>query len=273
MTRKRSHFEALSGSSTNSQDTDLTTDKIPTAAFFVDSVGTDMVDIHIGRDDDKKIFHVHKKKICAHSSYFKDFFGKGKRVTRLSNVSPKLFDILIEWIYTDKLRLSRKSISNSESYSLYQLAELLVLNAAMDKIMTFIRSRHCKKNFYFKARIIKGIYYNTFWNSQLRAYAIELFFYTLRGDTAEKKKVITNWDVESLLKVEGFNRDFIKLSRQITIEDPRASGCRFHVHEEDDVCEEADGDYDVEEDGDTDSNEESDEEEEEDEDEEEIKDE
>ncbi|TEY40742.1 hypothetical protein BOTCAL_0424g00120 [Botryotinia calthae] len=270
MPRKRSHSEVSSDSSTTSEDKDYATNENPTDTSFVDSVGTDMVDIHVGRDEDKKHFRVHKKRICAYSSYFKDCFWKGRRVTRLSDETPKLFDVIIEWVYTGKLRLFKDTISHSESYSLYQLAELLVLPVAMDKIMTFIRGRHYGENFYITA-------------GSLRAYAIELFIYTLRGDTDEDEKVITNWGLSSLLNVEGFTSDFIKLSREITIEDPRVSGCRFHVHEEHDLCGEKEHDDkpgdgkrvdEVDEDETTiDSNEEIDENEDEDEDEERIKDE
>ncbi|TGO28419.1 hypothetical protein BPAE_0028g00680 [Botrytis paeoniae] len=219
MTRKRSHSEASSDSPTTSEHEDSTTSEIPTAAFFVDSVGTDMVDIHVGRGKEKKLFRVHQKRICTQSSYFKECFKHGKKVTKLPFRSPKLFDMIINTMY-----------------SLYQLAEFIELPAAMDGIMDLIRSRHYEKDFYNGARSVEDIYNNTCLNSQLRAYAIELFVYNLRGDTDEKEEVIPNHAVSSLLEVAGFTDDFINLSREITIEDPRNSGCRFHVHGEDDVC-------------------------------------
>ncbi|TGO55700.1 hypothetical protein BCON_0088g00310 [Botryotinia convoluta] len=165
MTRKRSHSEVSSGSSTTSEDEDSTTSENPTAAFFVDLVGTDMVDIHVGRDDEKKLFRDHKKRICAHSSYFK--------------------------VVSRKAKGSQDSQMNLRSSSICS-SKLLALHFAMDSIMTSIRSRHYKKNFYFEAGSIEEIYTNTFRNTQLRAYAIELFVYTLGGDTDEDEKMITN---------------------------------------------------------------------------------
>ncbi|KAF7885916.1 uncharacterized protein EAF02_004425 [Botrytis sinoallii] len=236
MARKRSHSEISSGSSTTSEDKDSTTSENPTAAFFVDSVGTDMVDIHVGRGDDKKLFRVYKKRICTQSSYFKECFKDGKKVSKLPFRSPKLFDMIIEWVYTGNLDSIEDTTPHSTMYSLYQLAEFIEMPTAMDSIMDLIRSRHYEKDFYIGARSVEDIYNNTCLNSQLRAYAIELFMCNLRGDTDEKEEVISNHAVSLLLGVAGFTDDFISLSREITIEDPRKSGCRFHVHGEDDFC-------------------------------------
>ncbi|KAF5868264.1 uncharacterized protein Bfra_007461 [Botrytis fragariae] len=236
MSRKRSHSDVSSGYSTTSEDKDCANSENLTSPFFVDSVGSEMVDIHVGRGKEKKLFRVHKKRICTQSSYFKECFKNGKKVTKLPFRSPKLFDMIIEWVYTGNLHAIEDTTPHSTMYSLYQLAEFIELPAAMDNIMDLIRSRHYEKDFYIGARSVEDIYNNTCLNSQLRAYAIELFVYNLRGDTDEKEEVIPNHAVSSLLGVSGFTDDFISLSREITIEDPRKSGCRFHVHGEDDVC-------------------------------------
>ncbi|TGO33423.1 hypothetical protein BHYA_0247g00130 [Botrytis hyacinthi] len=236
MARKRDHSEVSSGSSKTSEDEDYTTSEIPTANFFVDSVGSEMVDIHVGRGKEKKLFRVHKKRICTQSSYFKECFKSGKKVTKLPFRSPKLFDMIIEWVYIGNLDSIEDTTPHSTMYSLYQLAEFIELPTAMDRIMDLIRSRNYEKDFYIGARSVEDIYNNTCLNSQLRAYAIELFVYNLRGDTDEEDEVISNHAVSSLLKVAGFTDDFIRLSREITIEDPRRSGCHFHVHGEDDFC-------------------------------------
>ncbi|KAF7956183.1 hypothetical protein EAE96_005103 [Botrytis aclada] len=236
MNRKRSHSVISLGSSTTSGDAECASKENITSPFFVDSVGSDMVDIHVGRGKEKKLFRVHKKKICAQSSYFKECFKNGKEVTKLPFKSPKLFDIIVEWVYTGELHSIDDTIPHITMYSLYQLAEFVELPAAMDSIMDLIRSRHYEKDFYIGARSVEDIYNNTCLNSQLRAYAIELFVYNLRGDTDEREEVISNHAVSSLLGVADFTDDFINLSREITIEDPRKSGCRFHVHEDDDFC-------------------------------------
>ncbi|KAF7893852.1 hypothetical protein EAF00_007366 [Botryotinia globosa] len=236
MTRKRSHSEVSLGSSTTPEYKLSTTRETPTADFFVDSVGSEMVDIHVGRGKEKKLFRVHKKIICAQSSYFKECFQNGKTVTKLPFRSPKLFDMIIEWVYIGNLDSVEDTTPHSTMYSLYQLAEFIELPNAMDRIMDSIRSGHYEKDFFIGARSVEDIYNNTCLNSQLRAYAIELFVYNLRGDTEEEDEVISNHAVSSLLSVAGFTDDFISLSRKITIEDPRKSGCRFHVHGEDDLC-------------------------------------
>ncbi|KAI9642140.1 hypothetical protein NHQ30_008942 [Ciborinia camelliae] len=274
MSRKRSHSEVSSGSSTTTENGDGASDSnLTITTSFIDSIGTDMVNIYVGYDGldwDEKLFRVHRKLICRQCPYFANIFEGRRKTARLPYDSPELFDVLLEWIYTGKLRSMDYILSNVDiTSSLYVFASHLSLTAAANSIIDSIRQKHHDDDDHYGAEEITTIYVKTACNSPLREYAMELFVYVFR---AEEETLVSNDDVLSLFEIPPLKNDFLRVSRSISVEDPRESGCRFHIHGRNDVCE-AKGDSKEDEDGDEEEEDEAEDEDEEDDDEAEDEDE
>lgn len=72
-------------------------------------MGTELVEIQVGKGDKMKSFSVHKKLLCERISFFQKMFAWGgtetkDNVARLPEDQPQSFDVLLSWLYSGKLR-------------------------------------------------------------------------------------------------------------------------------------------------------------------------
>ncbi|TGO79485.1 hypothetical protein BELL_0031g00200 [Botrytis elliptica] len=106
---------------------------------FIDS---EMVDIHVGKDEGSGHFQLHKSILCEKVPYFEKMFngnfeeGTTNSAT-LPEDDPKAFNILVSWIYSDQV-FPVGLRENQEKWcvgKLYLLADKLCLPDLMDRIL------------------------------------------------------------------------------------------------------------------------------------------
>ncbi|KAF7886977.1 uncharacterized protein EAF02_003624 [Botrytis sinoallii] len=107
---------------------------------FIDS---EMVDIHVGKDEDSGHFQLHKSILCEKVPYFEKMFngnfeeGTTNSAT-LPEDDPEAFNILISWIYSDQVFPVGLRECTHETWcvgKLYLLADKLCLPDLMDRIL------------------------------------------------------------------------------------------------------------------------------------------
>ncbi|KAM3068033.1 hypothetical protein ACMFMG_011081 [Clarireedia jacksonii] len=113
---------------------------------FLESVGTEMVDLFVGPE--KRHFRVHKTILCEKIPYFDKMFNGGFIEAKELEASfpddlPQAFDIVVEWVYVGKLRhLSSKATPNFSSWNafdVYMLADKLCLDVLKDAVIDLYR--------------------------------------------------------------------------------------------------------------------------------------
>ncbi|KAJ8060753.1 hypothetical protein OCU04_011057 [Sclerotinia nivalis] len=260
MSQKRNHAEFSAGLSMTEEKTLVGTKSHVVArgnnnsvakrktTMFMDSLGTEMASIHVGSGEDQKCFHAYKRTICAKSSYFKEIFKNGGSIANLPDHSPQLFDVLLEWMYTDKLRsIDEILLDCNDTTLLYQMAENLGLPKAMNSIMDQFQAYDWENDLTYLVPAIKSIYKVTSKGSRLRIYAVRQIAFDLQNNGGS----YSHEELLSLFKNDDFTLDFIEATSNKWVEDPREEvSCRFHVHIDGDTCarkdEEDEGDWDFE---------------------------
>jgi hypothetical protein len=218
-----------------------------------------MVDIYVGRDDQKKHIHVHKGLLCSKVPYFeKMFFGGFKEATENSAEFPdddvQAFDILIQWVYSGIVP-PFKWIPDPDagegcwesSWSLlktYLLMDKFCLFTVGDQLLTNFLIELARQHIVSDFDMIDDIYEQAPEDSPLRKFALYSFYHTMnvlsKNDTAKSA-----WKMEEvkggLMKNGDLLLDYLKLSQQHDIRDPIEAPthmpiCTFHRHTDDEPC-------------------------------------
>ncbi|TVY81684.1 hypothetical protein LSUE1_G005999 [Lachnellula suecica] len=121
---------------------------------FKRRMGTEMVSIYVGEDEDEEHFTVHKELLCNKIPYFQKMFQGGfneakTSVARFPEDEPESFDLLLGWVYEDKIRHLTKEPSIEGDTSgldsswdpdkLYGLAHKLCIPELMDSVIDTYR--------------------------------------------------------------------------------------------------------------------------------------
>ncbi|TGO67082.1 hypothetical protein BOTNAR_0048g00120 [Botryotinia narcissicola] len=215
---------------------------------FSDTLGTEVIQIAVGENDDQKTFHIHKKLLCDRIPHFAQLLEDShKSIIEFPEAHPNTFDVLMEWVHTDRLRaifvLDDENDENATTYlhrswsteSLYPLADDLSLPELMDRVMDVERRFECSQSCFYMPEEIKFIYDTVSKNSKLRKYIAELTAYTLRNKGKDLR--LSTAQLLSAMENEDFALDYLETSRRFNIKDPRTGpGCRFHVHGKNEKC-------------------------------------
>lgn len=204
-----------------------------------------MIQIAVGGDGDQKTFHIHKKLLCDRIPHFAQLLkGSHKSIIKYPEAHPNTFDVLMEWVHTDRLReifvLDEENAQTVlhrswSTESLYPLADDLSLPELMDRVMDVERRFDCSQSSFFMPNEIKFIYDTVPKNSKLRQYVAELTAYTMRNEGEDFR--LSTPQLLSAMGNEDFALDYLEISRRSNIKDPRTgSGCRFHVHGKNEKC-------------------------------------
>ncbi|TGO28420.1 hypothetical protein BPAE_0028g00690 [Botrytis paeoniae] len=210
---------------------------------FTDVLGTELVQVAVGKNSYKKVFHVHKNILFDKIPYFKELSKNNHKAIEFPNQVPRTFDVLVEWVHTDCLRGIEMLGGDDQGFvqyrswdpvCLYQLAAELLLPELMDRVMEVQRrfdDLHCAS---YDPDGLKEIYEKTSKNSKFRQYTAEVAAHIVRNNAEEE---ILTPDLVSAMENKDLAGDYLSISRRATIKDPRkGSGCRFHMHEKNEKC-------------------------------------
>ncbi|KAL3420280.1 BTB/POZ domain-containing protein [Phlyctema vagabunda] len=209
---------------------------------FLESMGTDMVDLYVGAK--RQLFRVHKLAMCRQIEYFDKMFNGSFRETSELRASfpdddPRAFDLLLGWIYTGivkPLHVMRGPTGvRSKTWCgvlFYCLAEKFLLYELMDKIMTTLLE--CHKNERKSSLAVDAmdfVFEHTMATSPLRKYFTHLTHYIMHSGTLESKFSPESAH-ELFKKYDTVFLDFLRLMRASKeVIDPRTkSPCDFHWH-------------------------------------------
>ncbi|KAF7855987.1 hypothetical protein EAF04_009943 [Stromatinia cepivora] len=160
-------------------------------------------------------------------------------------MSPSTFDVLVEWIYTDRLlgiEMVKVDDSNCKIFSmswdpiqLYILAKKLLLPRLVDRAMEVVRRIDRSEDLYYSQEALKLIYVHTSEGSNLRQYVTKRAAYAVRN-YGESSSLLTT-DLLSAMENKDFARNYLDVSRNGNLKDPRKGpGCQFHVDGKDEEC-------------------------------------
>ncbi|APA15934.1 predicted protein [Sclerotinia sclerotiorum 1980 UF-70] len=241
MAFKSSRSSLFSMSAIPEYDPELVTNQSKTESTpYMDSFGTDLAQIHVARGNLMRIFHVYKKKLCHRIHHFNQLFeGNHDPFIEFSDISPPIFDVLIEWVYTDCLRdieivkakgSDRKTFSISwNPIPLYILAEKLSLPGLMDRVMEVVRKLDRSEDVYYSPEALKSIYVHTRGRSKIRKYVTEHAAYAIRN--FDELSSLSTTELLSAMENIDFVRDYLEVTRIRNLKDPRIGpGCEYHTH-------------------------------------------
>lgn len=206
-----------------------------------------MVDLYIG--EAKTHFRVHESTLCK-IPYFEKMFRGGFNEAQTKEATfpedpEECFDVLIEWLYTGKLRsLGNQNTASWPYITTYALADKLYLTLLMDEIATayilWLKGKSIKPSI----ENIGRIYIKTSQGSPLRKFACWSLHYIVARH--QKPKDLVHWPNDSIQELLSDHPDllsnYLKALRshpdQTTVKNPTKEVplCTFHHHADGEPC-------------------------------------
>ncbi|KAF8858987.1 hypothetical protein BDZ45DRAFT_621600 [Acephala macrosclerotiorum] len=224
---------------------------------FLDMMGTEIVEIYVGKGSNQKLFRVYQKRLSDKVPYFRMMFEGSwkesieKKVT-LEDDDPASFDKLLLWVYTGvipKIEWTNKSgekraATRAAALSLYILADKLSLVWLMDKIASeYIGSQ--EESSFLPGPIQLGLFYTKLSDHMaFRKYAAYCLHYILHG-YKKTEEYLQKWPTLELNLVMAENPtltlEYLELVQKHPHEqrapDPRSlPRCIFHQHGANERC-------------------------------------
>ncbi|POG69914.1 hypothetical protein GLOIN_2v1776480 [Rhizophagus irregularis DAOM 181602=DAOM 197198] len=110
--------------------------------LFETETGYDVI-IYVGEEQNIKEIHAHSNVLCARSQYFRTAFSNewaekrdGKFIFKKSNISPKLFNIILRFIYCGNIEL--KTLQGPDVLELLVAVDELNINSLVSHIQEFL---------------------------------------------------------------------------------------------------------------------------------------
>ncbi|KAE9368115.1 hypothetical protein N431DRAFT_349514 [Stipitochalara longipes BDJ] len=222
-------------------------------------LGTEMVDIYVGKAKEKKHAHVHKALLTGKIPYFDKMFSGGfKEATdsfaEFPDEDVKAFENLIQWVYSGSLpRFQWIQDAEGEEGEFesswciaqtYLLFDKLCLFSLADQALTDFLAETAKLKIVMDFGLIQTIYKLAPERSPLRKLALQSFHFAMNGQTPDEVAV-SNWDMEEVKKGLIGNGDFLldyltlmhKHNNLEIVQDPAEMPvCFFHHHGEGEPC-------------------------------------
>ncbi|TVY81681.1 hypothetical protein LSUE1_G006000 [Lachnellula suecica] len=219
------------------------------------TLGTEMVDLFVGPQ--KTLLRVHKVLLCQKIPYFAKMFQGGfKEATDNFATFPEdnreEFDLLIEWVYTGKIRglennaypNIRTQISSWALLPFYTLAEKLCLTSLKDGILDVYRHNQTKNNSIHAISYLKSCWKDSFEGSEVGRYMLDSLVYIFME--LKQPKELEIWSTSDILDLafrhQGLSKLAFEAIRQHTHagtkpKDPRKiPNCEYHSHGKDEPC-------------------------------------
>ncbi|TVY51232.1 hypothetical protein LCER1_G006740 [Lachnellula cervina] len=216
---------------------------------FKKRMGTQMVNIYVGKGDAEEHFTVHKELLCNKIPYFEKMFKGGfqeatTNEARFPEDTPASFDMMLDWVYERSLPpvvySKGEGFASSASWDcteLYVLCDKLCIPELMDKVMDIYRKFNMDSNTLSHESEIRAVYSRTAPGSPIRRYVAYTCAWTIIHGCADV------WNIEVLedliTTVPDLARDVIRIMRETggKIENPsKGPNCDFHTHQKDIPC-------------------------------------
>jgi hypothetical protein len=217
---------------------------------------TEIVNLHVGSDLQRKHFRVHKALLCKKIPSLKKKLIGNKEwpegVAIFPEDNPESFEILMKWVYSGALStlayprdsegVERGSVN---ILSLYVLLDKLCLHRLMDELVNRYIEHCLEGNFFLSRGNIDAIYTVTREGSPLRKWATYSLYFFLHGASPISDILTEHWPIsavhELMVRHPSVLRDYLELVRKLppgeAPKDPRyVSKCTFHKHSEDKEC-------------------------------------
>lgn len=209
-----------------------------------------MVELIVGPE--KTLFRVHKSFICSKIDYFDKMFNGGFREASENSATfpeddPVSFDILIEWVYTGRLR-QLKLVDGTTRFNwlpsqLYQLCEKLRIPEMMDGVMDALRRCHRDNNILMGVDDIKMSCSTSQEGSGYRLYALHTLLYVFRKPGAAYKGSWPSYKIQRIISSEAdLGKAFLVAlrdqvgDRQVLIDPRFGDSCVYHSHKLGEKC-------------------------------------
>jgi hypothetical protein len=216
-------------------------------------LGDEIVKITVGKGEAKKIFTVHKKKLCENVPYFdKMFNGPFKEGETQSATMPEddsnTVSMMLGWVYTNKIdsftmeSTSGEQVVDTGCYiKLFRLAEKYTIAKLADETIAVLISGCAAANLIFQDDDYKLCYQLTHAESRLRLFASRMFAYTIDFYSDELCKFLVSKEIyELMVELPDLGEATIRLLRNQAnkaVPDPRiAPACDYHQHAKSEKC-------------------------------------
>ena len=220
----------------------------------IESFGTEMVDLYVGKE--KKPYYIHKKLLCDSIPYFQKMVSSGMKESRENSAkfpedSVRSFEALRTWVYRGSVPPLEDTINSADIMistnwsprSFYTLADKFCLFDLCDEII----DHYIDTGKLLCIDSIDDIYRTTLPGSPLRRWASRNFYYVSRHWKIRQGHDIEIWPVESisylLREHEDLMIDFLTLQRKArrhhncySIDPRKLPKCFFHHHGKDKAC-------------------------------------
>ncbi|CZR67165.1 uncharacterized protein PAC_17064 [Phialocephala subalpina] len=223
---------------------------------FLDMMGTEIVEINVGKGPNQRLFRVYQKRLCDKVPYFQKIFEGGwkesieKKVT-LEDDDPASFDRLLLWVYTGVIpkiewfdKSGEKLAATRAILNLYVLADKLSLVWLMDKIASEYIDLQAELRFLPGSPHLDLFYTKLSDHMAFRKYAAYCLHYILHG-LEQTERNLQIWPATELNQVMADNPtltlEYLELVQkhphQERAPEPRTlSRCTFHQHIADEPC-------------------------------------
>jgi len=213
-----------------------------------------MVHLYIGKS--RAHIHAHKTILCRRVKYFDTMFNGGFKEDEDNSVhfpedDIESFDLLMEWIYTDRLR-PLSIVGNDEAektvswdpIGLYILAHRFCLTKLSNRVMDSYRLLHVESNTRPSRHAISRVYSNAPVGSPMRLYCVQFLGYFIlkfQEEEVSSTSRMKNNDIYDLLwQNEDLGKDFIALIRgqggKAPVDPRTLPRCLYHIHEAGESC-------------------------------------
>ncbi|KAN0095043.1 hypothetical protein V8E51_015754 [Hyaloscypha variabilis] len=226
---------------------------------FLEMLSTEMVEISIGKGNDKKHTRVHKGLLCSKIPYFEKMLSGGfKEAAENSAKFPEedieAFKNLMQWVYSGTLPrfrwvqdLEGEDGEFESSWCIgqtYLLLDKFCLFSLADQALTDFITATAEMSIVPDFGLIQSLYELAPQGSPLRKLALQYFHFAMNGQKPEEV-VASNWDMaevkDGFLKNGEFLFGYLKLmhqhNNQQMVQDPgQMPMCAFHHHAEGEPC-------------------------------------
>ncbi|KAE8442976.1 hypothetical protein EG329_002514 [Mollisiaceae sp. DMI_Dod_QoI] len=242
----------------NSEQPNKTGDGTAAIPSFISMMGTEMVDINVGKGKAKTHYRIYKTILCTKIPYFDKMFNSGFKESAENKVDlpeddPKSFDLLMLWTYNypfPKYEWSTVMVDGVrtggiwDAIEMYILAEKMCLTNLMDEVCSQYIDADILANLLPGPTLLGTFHKRLSDHMAFRKYAAYSLHYVLHG-LAKNPATVRLWPVESLNPImtahPALALEYLQLVQQHPINTPvldprKLPRCTFHQHAADAPC-------------------------------------